>query len=312
MSSSNSKEKTSASDKIPSVRLSISNGTLADLVEISLRLDDIPVEEEPSDNPALIILDLPSFQKPSEEADTPLTMNRTLLLVSDETDIPEGTEYLVVPEHGDEYDLDPELLVSKVRAMLTGRRHSTDRNPVTGLPGASAFEAELRDRLSTGERFGVVFSDLNQFKSYNKAYSYTRGDRMLIAVGDLMREALDSNPHPQNFLAHLGSDDFAIITSEKIAPVLAEEIVDSFDEMVAGFYDVSDLTRGTVLITDRKGNEIECPIVTIALAVILSSRRSISHAAEAIDLADELLGYLKSRDVTESCCIVERATERTA
>jgi hypothetical protein len=121
-----------------------------------------------------------------------------------------------------------------------------------------------------------------------------------------MKAILDRHPHPQNFLAHLGSDDFTVITSEKLAPSLAEEIVDAFDEMVAGFYDVSDLARGYVVITDRKGSETEHPIVTIALAVILSSRRGLTHAAEAVDIAEEMLRYLKSRDIQESCCIVER------
>jgi hypothetical protein len=50
--------------------------------------------------------------------------------------------------------------------------------------------------------------------------------------------------------------------------------------------------------------------VTIALAVILSSRRGISHAAEALDVAEEMFRILKSRDVRESCCIVERMSPR--
>jgi diguanylate cyclase (GGDEF)-like protein len=312
MTPSKPKDQPAATEKpMPAVRLSISDETLADLVEIALRLDGIAIEEEPSARPGLIVTDPPALQESAKGAKSPQANDKTLLLVADETDIPAGIEYLVVPVHGEDYDLDPELLVTKVRAMLSGRRRSAERNPVTHLPGAAAFEAEIRERLSTGERFGVVFADLNQFKSYNKAYSYTRGDQMLVAVGDLMQKALDRNPHPQNFLAHLGSDDFALITSEKIAPTLAEEIVDSFDEMIASFYDVSDLTRGSIIITDRKGNEVECPIVTIALAVILSSRRSLGHPAEAIDLADELLRYLKSRDVTESCCIVERASAKS-
>jgi diguanylate cyclase (GGDEF)-like protein len=218
----------------------------------------------------------------------------------------QGIEYLLVPRHGDDHDLDPGLLTKKVHEMLSGRKQSVERNPVTDLPGAAAFEAELRERISTGERFGVVFADLNQFKYFNKAYSYSRGDEMLCALGSLMQAILDKNPHPQNFLAHLGSDDFALITSEKQAQMVAELIVDRFDEMVSEFYDVADLSRGSVIITDRKAREYECPIVTIALAVILSSRNAFSHAAEALDIADELLDYLKSRDVTESCCIVER------
>jgi diguanylate cyclase (GGDEF)-like protein len=288
------------------VRLSIDNQSLSDLVEISLRLDGIPVQAEPSENPGLIIADIAAYQDLSEEAELPVSNGRLLLLVADEVEIPAGSEYLIVPRHGNDFDLDPELLVRKVREMLTGVKPSAERNPVTGIPGTAAFEAELRERINTGERFGVVFADLNQFKNYNKAYSYARGDEMLVAIGELLKGTLERHPHPQNFLAHLGSDDFAIITSEKLAPALAEEIVDEFDDMVAGFYDVTDLARGYVVLTDRRGHETQHQLVTISLAVILSSRRPISHAAEVLDIAEELLSYLKTREIVESCCIVER------
>ncbi len=301
---------TQVEQAVSNVRISISDETLADMVEITLRLEGVPVEDEPSENPGLLIADPVSYSGTGNENSPTVSQNRTLLLVADEVDIPEGIEYLVVPGRGDDFDLDPELLIGKVKDMLSGRRPSAEINPVTGLPSAGAFESELRDRISTGERFGVVFADLYHFKSYNRAYSYSKGDRMLVAVGELMKSVLDKNPHPQNFIAHLGSDDFAIITSEKFAQAIAEEIVDLFDEMVAGFYDVNDLTRGTVLVTDRRGHETECPIVTIALAVLLSSRRALSHAAEAFDIAEDLLAMLKSRDVTESCCVVERKTAK--
>jgi diguanylate cyclase (GGDEF)-like protein len=288
------------------VRLNIGDETLADMVEIVLRLDSIAVAAEGNGTPGLVIADPSGYTDFLKEEDNEIPAGKILLLISDEVDIPEDIEYIIVPHHGGEFDLDPGLLTKKVHEMLSGKRPSVARNPVTNLPGAAAFEAELRQRIGTGERFGVVFADLNQFKSYNKAYSYSHGDHMLQALAGLMNEILDKNPHPQNFLAHLGNDDFALITSEKLAQPVAEKIVDSFDEMVASFYDVTDLTRGNVIITDRHGTEMECPIVTIALAVILSSRNALSHAAEAIDIADEMLEYLKSRDVTESCCIVER------
>lgn len=290
------------------VRLEIADETLADMVEIALRLENVPIQEDSTSTSGLLVTDIDGYNGLERSDTESYTANQILLLVGDEVDIPEGIEYLVVPLNGGDVDLDPGMLISKVKDLLAGRRRSTDRNPTTGLPGASAFEAELRERIATGERFGVIFADLNQFKSYNKAYSYTKGDQMLVAVGELMVGLLDSYSHPQNFISHLGSDDFALITSEKQAQALAEEIVDSFDEMVAGFYDVLDLQRGSVLYNDRRGVEVECPIVTISLAVLLSSRRALSHAAEALDIADELLALLKSRDVTESCCVVERKT----
>jgi GGDEF domain-containing protein len=289
------------------IRLALSDETLADMVEIALRLEGIPVEDDSnSDSNRLIIADINGFSDVEQSILSSGANKQILLLLQNEIDIPEGIEYLIVPQQGNDFDLDPELLVKKVKDLLSGRRPSVEKNPVTGLPSAAAFESELRDRISTGERFGVIYADLNQFKNYNRAYSYSRGDQMLIGVGDLMKRTLDKNPSPQNFLAHIGSDDFAIITSEKLAQGIAESIVDSFDEMIAGFYDVSDLSRGTVIVSDRKGNEFESPIVTIALAVILSSRRGLTHAAEALDIAEDLLDILKKRDVLESCCIVER------
>jgi diguanylate cyclase (GGDEF)-like protein len=289
------------------VRLLFGNEALNDLVEISLRLDGIPVESEPNGTPGLIIGDPEGYNNLKEEEIPPVPQGRILLLVADEVEIPAGPEYILVPRHGDDFALDPELLVRKVREMLTGIKPSAERNPVTSIPGTAAFESELRERINTGERFGVLFADLNQFKNYNKAYSYARGDQMLVAIGELLSGVLERHPHPQNFLAHLGSDDFAIITSEKLAPIMAAEIVDEFDEMVASFYDVSDLARGYVILTDRHGHETQNQLVTISLAVVLSSKRPITHAAEVLDISEELLRYLKSRDIVESCCIVDPA-----
>jgi len=292
------------------VVLEIMDETLADMVEIALRLEGIPIREDSTGANGLLVADIEGYNGIKQTENESYGAGNILLLVGDEVDIPEGIEYLIVPLHGEDVDLDPALLVNKVKDLLAGKRRSRDRNPTTGLPGTPAFEDELRGRITTGERFGVIFADLNQFKSYNKAYSYTKGDQMLIAVGELMTSVLDSHPHPQNFIAHLGSDDFALITSEKLAQAIAEEIVNLFDEMIAGFYNLNDLQRGSVFYTDRRGVESECPIVTISLAVILSSRRAISHAAEVIDIAEDLLALLKSREVTESCCVVERKESR--
>ena len=288
------------------VFLAIMNEVLRDLVEISLRIDGIPICEKALTTSSVILADTEGLANLKLEEVSWPQRPKILLLVTDEAEIQEGFEYLVIPASGDHFELDPELLVRKVQEMLTGRKSSAERNPLTGLPGAAAFEAELRDRINTGERFGVIFADLNAFKNYNKAYSYTRGDELLTAIARLLEEELEKHPHPQNFLAHLGSDDFAIITSEKLAPKIGEEIVDAFDELAASFYDVGDLARGYVLVADSRGRETKKPLVTIALAVVLSSKHPISHAAEIFDIADDLFKVLKSREIPESCCIVER------
>ncbi|HDS30892.1 MAG TPA: hypothetical protein ENN67_07620, partial [Firmicutes bacterium] len=105
------------------VGLAISKGLLSDLVELTLRLDGIKVRENKDEPVKLIITD----QKNLEAAPDKTASTRILLLVSDESDITSETEYLVVPETKGDFDLDPELLVRKVREMLSGRRPSTER-----------------------------------------------------------------------------------------------------------------------------------------------------------------------------------------
>lgn len=297
-------------NELGGVRLSIQDSSLSDIVEIALRLEGVRVIESVGKTRFLLIADPDGYSRYASKETSQVQAHKTLLLVGDEVDIIEGIEYLVVPKKADDYDLDPDLLLRKVRQILAGHRPTAERNPVTGLPGDAAFESELRERINSGERFGVLFCDINHFKNYNKGYSYARGDLMLEALGDLMSEVMMRHPHPQNFLSHLGSDDFALITSEKLAPIMGEEIVDEFDERVASFYDVSDLARGYLVFSDRRGNEEQAPLVTIAAAVILSSKHKLMHAAEALDIAEELLSVLKQRDITESCCIVEGQASR--
>ena len=54
------------------MRLTIENESLSDLVEISLRLDGIPVMAEDSGEAALIIGDVPGFNSLAEEVGVPV------------------------------------------------------------------------------------------------------------------------------------------------------------------------------------------------------------------------------------------------
>ena len=81
---------------------------------------------------------------------------------------------------------------------------------LTGLINRHAFEEKLRESLSRarrGESGVLLFMDLDGFKKVNDTEGHEAGDRLLVLVGDRLRETL----RPEDTIARLGGDEFAII-----------------------------------------------------------------------------------------------------
>jgi diguanylate cyclase (GGDEF)-like protein len=86
-------------------------------------------------------------------------------------------------------------------------------DPVTGLPNRRRFEKELSNALLApqGERESgaVLFLDLDDFKQVNDSLGHARGDKLLSAVGERLRSAVEE----ADVVARWGGDEFAILLS---------------------------------------------------------------------------------------------------
>ncbi|HEC90662.1 MAG TPA: GGDEF domain-containing protein [Alphaproteobacteria bacterium] len=100
---------------------------------------------------------------------------------------------------------------------------------MTGLLNRRAFlEEELPrniDRLSRNGRFaGLFYLDLDNFKLVNDVHGHHVGDKVIIALRDLMIEY----SRPGDVMARLGGDEFAMWLNgipENVARGRAEELV---------------------------------------------------------------------------------------
>jgi diguanylate cyclase (GGDEF)-like protein len=88
---------------------------------------------------------------------------------------------------------------------------------LTNLPNRRQFFSELDRRIqlaaSSGGRLGIGIVDLDGFKPINDVYGHPTGDRLLVEVGQRMREQLG----PSVFLARIGGDEFALITEVDVS-----------------------------------------------------------------------------------------------
>jgi diguanylate cyclase (GGDEF)-like protein len=84
-------------------------------------------------------------------------------------------------------------------------------DPVTGLPNRRRFEEELSkallSRQSGSENGAIMFLDLDDFKQVNDSLGHARGDKLLCAVGERLRSAVED----VDVVARWGGDEFAIL-----------------------------------------------------------------------------------------------------
>jgi diguanylate cyclase (GGDEF)-like protein len=97
---------------------------------------------------------------------------------------------------------------------LDEAQHEAFHDGLTGLPNRSLFIDRLGhavDRSArSGAPVGVLFCDLDGFKTVNDSLGHSAGDRLLVSVAGRLRDCL----RPADTVARLGGDDFAVLLEE--------------------------------------------------------------------------------------------------
>jgi diguanylate cyclase (GGDEF)-like protein len=175
------------------------------------------------------------------------------------------------------------------------REEARGANPLTGLPGNIRIASLMDAYLFEDRPFAVVYADLDNFKAYNDAYGFARGDNVILFLRDCLLRAADE-AEGEFFVGHEGGDDFVVICGEEAWEPYVEHLMADFDAGAGAFYTEADRARGSIVATDRDGTERRFPLVTVSVAVVTTSRRGFSHHAEVIEAAAEVKKVAKKRE----------------
>lgn len=125
-----------------------------------------------------------------------------------------------------------EAMANRRLISRLGMRARTDS--LTGLANRETFRLEL-ERAMSADRLGsgVLYIDIDNFKSVNDRFGHAAGDRVLTVVAGRFVGAL----RPTNSVARVGGDEFAILcrsatTRDEIAEI-ARRVQECFQEPVA-------------------------------------------------------------------------------
>lgn len=223
--------------------------------------------------PSLIVIDVmrsvfdayPVIQK---LRDQPKCMHIPIILLS-----PQGSlvEKVRAYELGvDSYIAKPfsfdELLIH-VRCHLR-RMQQTTLSPLTQLPGGLQLERAIHYKLRGSDPWSILYLDLDNFKSFNDAYGFLAGNDMISLVGHICQHVVCVYGNADDFVGHIGGDDFVIVTTPERERALCRHILTRYKEDSVTLYRREDLERGAIKGIDREGQPFEFPLVSLSIGVV--------------------------------------------
>lgn len=197
-----------------------------------------------------------------------------------------ANDYLIKPYSNEE-------LLLRVRNVLEWNIKQKEANPLTGLPGNTAIERELKKRIKRGSPFAFLYIDIDNFKGFNDFYGYQKGDEIIGFLAGILSKTVDRLGDKEDFIGHIGGDDFVMITVPSRAEFMAQHIIDGFDKNSLLMLDEDDIERGYLEVTNRQGEVHRVPLMAITIALVIGSEDKIKHFAEINDIATEVKKYGK-------------------
>ncbi|MCK0506594.1 EAL domain-containing protein [Aromatoleum anaerobium] len=159
-----------------------------------------------------------------------------------------------------------ESLVRAVTELrIEAARHA---NPLTLLPGNIPVTEHIARLLDARTSFAACYFDLNNFKPYNDLYGYWRGDEMIKLAAEIVARHCD---RMQDFVGHVGGDDFVVLFQSDDWAERCERIVAQFNREARRLFDVRELQQGGFHSEDRRGFRAFFPLTTIAVGEVAVS-----------------------------------------
>lgn len=164
--------------------------------------------------------------------------------------------------------VDEEYLFYTVKNVIELLYTNRKVSPLTGLPGNVQIQAEMKKRLLSKETFAMLYIDLDNFKAYNDVYGFSSGDEIIKFTAKVISKYVHSLEKSNNFVGHVGGDDFVAIVSKTDYDKICQEIIIEFDKGIETFYSKNDILKGCVEIENRRGVLEQFPLTTISVAVV--------------------------------------------
>lgn len=168
--------------------------------------------------------------------------------------------------------------ISNIMKLLNSNRTVS---PLTGLPGNVQIQSEIKRRLQSGIKFAMLYADLDNFKAYNDTYGFSKGDEIIkFTARTLTKHVLDDNENENNFVGHIGGDDFIAIVEGDDYEEICQNIIVDFESNIDNYFTKEDYERGYMEAENRKGILEQFPLTALSIGVVEVTRSRFKNTLE--------------------------------
>jgi diguanylate cyclase (GGDEF)-like protein len=163
---------------------------------------------------------------------------------------------------------DARELRARVASLLRLVRREADRNPTSGLPGARAIEERVHSWVDEGRAFVVCYADIDNFKAFADNFGFAAANEVIRGTARAMRTAVERVGAGDDFVGHIGGDDFVVLTDESRAVAIARASSEEFGRLLAETIGKQAVDTGRFLGRDREGVMRWLPLSRLSVAIL--------------------------------------------
>jgi diguanylate cyclase (GGDEF)-like protein len=182
------------------------------------------------------------------------------------------------------------IMLQRTRDELKGG------SPITGLPGGGTIAKYVDECLAGGHMISALVCDIDNFKSFNDQYGFTKGDEVIVYTRDCLIAVAQRKDMPGCFVGHFGGDDFIVVCPYEMWENFAKIFVTTFDRGIYQFYNSTDARNGYIESTNRAGHRQRFNLMSVSIAVVTNKTRPFRRYAEVAMVATEVMKYVKTID----------------
>ncbi|NVJ54446.1 MAG: EAL and GGDEF domain-containing protein [Campylobacteraceae bacterium] len=152
-----------------------------------------------------------------------------------------------------------------------------NQNPLTKLPGNKQIESFISTAFKNDQHTQIVYFDFNDFKPFNDTYGFRQGDRAILMFSEILQKNISS----ENFIAHVGGDDFFVgFVNSKYEYVyeVIKKVQEEFRLNATSLYNEKDINNGYMTSKDRFGTSRNFSLLSVCAAIIELTKNSTQES----------------------------------